>query len=180
MSKGFVGRLKALLPTMSPVLSIGGAVEVKFLNTSEATWQALDIRAKALTLDAAKDHINEALQTPDVDQYVKKGLSARPLYMIIGVASYKKLLMSDTKTREITFSSDLDADVSIAGAAAGPGLSTDKKASSGTDLEIQEECDFAYRVRKFQYTRFRKGLKSANDVTDGSGKIGGSAHEYRG
>lgn len=167
-TEDFSGRLKALLPAISPVFSIGGGVEGKVYHDSGVTLQAMDIHAEVLHRDAAKDHINEALQTPDVDQYVKKGLFARPLYMIIGVASCKKLLMSSTKTREIVFSADLEAEAAITGAEAGAGLSTDKKASAGTDMEIQEDCDFAYRVRKFQYSRLRGVITDAKDVTDGA------------
>lgn len=168
LSKEFAGRLKALLPAVSPVASIGGGVEGNLSDTSEATLQALDIRAEVVKRDAAKDHINEALQTPEVSQYVRRGLYAKPLYMIIGVASCKKLLMSDTRSQEKGFSADVDASTAVIGAEAGAGLSTSTKTSSGADLEVQEQCDFAYRVRKFQYSRFRREIKKATDLTDGA------------
>lgn len=168
LSKDLGGGLKALLPAVQPVLSIGGSVEGKFSDVSEITCQALDIRAEVLKRDTAKDYINEALQTPEVSRYVKRCLYAKPLYMIIGVASCKKLLISDTRTREGAFSAGFDAGTAVVAAEAGAGLWTGKTASSGTDLEVQEECDFAYRVRKFQYSRFRRGFKTGKDVTDGA------------
>lgn len=128
----------------------------------------MDIRAEVLKRDTAQTYISEALQTPEVSQYVKRCLYAKPLYMIIGVTSCKQLLISNTRTRESAFSAGFDAATVAAAAEAGAGLSTGKKASPGTDLEVQEECDFAYRVRKFQYSRFRRGFKTGKDVTDGA------------
>lgn len=88
--------------------------------------------------------------------------------MIIGVATCKKLSMSHARTRESMFSADLDANLAVLGSEAGVGMSNGNKASLAVELEIQEECDFSYRVRKFQYSRRRRVIRKAKDVTDGA------------
>lgn len=72
LSKDLGGRLKAVLPTISPVVNTGGGVEARFSDISEATINALDIRAEVIKRGAAGEYINEALQTPEVSQYVRK------------------------------------------------------------------------------------------------------------
>lgn len=168
LSKELGGRLKALLPTLSPMVNIGGGVEGRFSDTSEATINASGISAEVIKRDAAGAYINEALQIAKVSEYVKRGLWAKSLYMIIGVAKCKKLVMGDSENQERTFSTDLDANLAVMGLEAGVGSSMGNKVSLGTEVEIQEDCDFAYRVREFQYSRFRKGFKKATDVTDGA------------
>ncbi|KAG6362259.1 hypothetical protein INS49_010489 [Diaporthe citri] len=126
------------------------------------------IRAEVVKRGAAGEYINEALQIPEVSQYVRKGLYAKSLYMIIGVATCKKLSMSHARTRETMFSADLDANLAVLGPEAGAGLSIGNKASSAVELEIQEECDFSCRVGKFQYSRRRRIIREAKDFTDGA------------
>lgn len=40
--------------------------------------------------------------------------------------------------------------------------------STGSQLEIQEECDIAYRVREFQYSGLRERVRKSRDVTEGT------------
>lgn len=58
--------------------------------------------------------------------------------------------------------------LAAAGIEAGAGVSTGRKAAAESELEVQEECAFAYRVREFQYSRFRRGIKTVGDVIEGA------------
>lgn len=35
-------------------------------------------------------------------------------------------------------------------------------------MEVEEECDFAYRVREFQYSRRKRGIKNTKDWLEGA------------
>ncbi|KAI1125136.1 hypothetical protein F5Y10DRAFT_247734 [Nemania abortiva] len=167
LSKNIGGRLKAVLP-VNPFISAGGGVEAERTKQLEATVDALDVRAVSIMPDTAKEYINRALQTPGVVQYVKEGLWARSLYLIVGTASCRRLVMGDTQSREIKVSAEVDAGIMVSGVEAGAGVSKGQKISAGSELEIQEECDFAYRVREFQYSRRKGAIKRTEDWTKGT------------
>ncbi|KAJ8127840.1 hypothetical protein O1611_g5794 [Lasiodiplodia mahajangana] len=167
LSKNAGGRLKAMVP-INPLISAGGGVEAERIRQLEATVDALDVRAVAIMPDTAKEYINKALRTPKVVQYVKEGLWARPLYLIIGTATCRRLVVSDAQLRENKVSVEADVGIAGLGVEAGAGISKGHKASAGSEMEIHEECDFAYRVREFQYSRRRRGIKRTEDWVKGA------------
>ncbi|GAW11382.1 hypothetical protein ANO14919_007260 [Xylariales sp. No.14919] len=167
LSKNAGGRLKAMLP-FNPFVSAGAGIEADRTRHLEATVDALGVRAVSIMPDTAKDYINRALATPRVVQYVKKGLWARSLYLIVGTATCKNLVVGDTQSRENKASAEVDVGIIASGVEAGVGGSKSQQASISSEMEVQEECDFAYRVREFQYSR-RKGLiKSTKDWAEGA------------
>lgn len=166
-SKKTGGRLKALLPC-SPVASAGGGLAMDVSSSVESTIEASRVRAVAMMPDVAGEFVDEALQLPRVVEHLRKGFFAEPLYMIVGVATCKKLFLGSTSSRGGSGSLDLDASVSVAGVEAGVGASRDRKASTEFAVEIDDECDFAYRVREFQYSRRKKRIKKSVDVTEGA------------
>ncbi|KAI0102722.1 hypothetical protein GGR51DRAFT_277922 [Nemania sp. FL0031] len=167
LSKNAGGRLKAMLP-VNPFVSAGAGIEAERTRQLEATVDALDVRAVAIMPDTAKEYVNRALRTPRVVQYVKEGLWARPLYLIVGTATCKRLVMGDTQSRENTVSAEADVGIAGLGVEAGAGISKGQKASAGSEMEVCEECDFAYRVREFQYSRRRRGIKRTEDWVKGA------------
>lgn len=124
MSTTHGGHLKAMLP-------VPAAIANAETSSAQAILDALDIHAESIVPDTASAHINEALSVPAVVNYVRKGNSAKPLYLIVGVATCKRLSTGDSSSRRRT------------------------DASVGSELEGKEECVFAYRVKKLQYSSGR-------------------------
>lgn len=167
LSKEVGGRLKSVLP-VSPLVSAGGGAEASQSGSAEGIVEALDVRAEIVMPDAAKDYMDRALLSPRILEYVREGLFARPLYLIVGVATCRKVVSGDTIVREKKGSLEADIGVTGSGVEAGIGVFGSKTASTGSQMEIQEECDFAYRVREFQYSRLRKRIKKSRDVLEGA------------
>ncbi|KAK5635127.1 hypothetical protein RRF57_010839 [Xylaria bambusicola] len=167
LSKNAGGRLKAMLP-VNPFASAGAGFEADRTRQLEATVDALDVRAVSIMPDPAKEYINRALATPRVVQYVKEGLWSRPLYLIVGTATCRKLVMSDSQSVEKKASAEADVAMTATGVEAGTGFSKGHQASVGSEMEVEEECDFAYRVREFQYSRRKKGVKRTKDWLEGA------------
>jgi hypothetical protein len=161
------GRIKALLP-FSPIASAGGGVSASSARSVEATVEASGVRAVAILPHNAQDYFERALQEPCVLEYVRKGIFSKPLYMIVGVATCQRLTMGDASSRKRSGSVDLDASLPAGGVDAGAGVSSEKGSSADSDREVVEECDFAYRVREFQYSRLKKRIKKSANVTDGA------------
>lgn len=161
------GRIKALLP-VSPVVSGGGGIDAKVSRSIEATVEALSVRAKAVLPNNAKSYMEKALQAPPILDYVRKGIFAEPLYMIVGVATCQRLTMGDSSSKIRSGSVSLDAALTVGGVEAGVGVSREKGKSAESEREVTEECDFAYRVREFQYSRRKKQIKKSDDFKDGA------------
>lgn len=172
ISKSSGGRLKALLP-FSPMASAGGGLSANISNSLENTIEGSHVRAVAIMPDEAAEFVNEALQLPRVIEHVKKGSFGEPLFMIVGVATCRRMCLGSSSSKGRSGSLDLDASLTVAGVEAGAGISRDKTSSGGFEVEIDEECDFAYRVREFQYSRWKKRIKKSRDVTEGA-MFGGS------
>lgn len=167
ISKNIGGRLRAMLP-VNPFLSAGGGVDANWSTGLEATVDALDIRAEIILHDTASEYVNNALKMPSVAAYVRKGLFTPQLYMIVGVATCKGLVMGDADKRGGDFSLEADADLPPAGVGAGAGVSRGNQASRGSGVQTQEECDFAYRVREFQYSRSKRAVNKGKDWAAGA------------
>lgn len=167
LSKTHGGRIKALLP-FSPIASAGGGVGATSSRGVDATVEASGVRAVAVLPQTAQEYLERALQAPRVIDYVRKGLFSEPLYMIVGVATCKGLYVDDASSKTRSGSIDLDASLTVGGVEAGIGLSREKGSSADTEREMAEECDFAYRVREFQYSRRKKRVKKSANVTEGA------------
>lgn len=167
LSKTHGGRIKALIP-FSPIASAGGGVGATSSGSVDATVEASGVRAVAVLPHTAQDYLEKALQAPRVVEYVRKGVFSDPLYMIVGVATCKKLIVGDSSSKARSASVDLDASLTVGGIEAGIGVSREKASSADTEREVAEECDFAYRVREFQYSRRKKRVKKSANVTEGA------------
>ncbi|KAH8788226.1 hypothetical protein F5883DRAFT_531657 [Diaporthe sp. PMI_573] len=167
LSKTNGARLKALLP-FSPIASAGGGVSASSSRSEDATVEASGVRAVAILPHHAQDYVERALQAPRVMEYVRNGVFSEPLYMIVGVATCQRLVMGDASSKTRSGSVDLDASLTVGGVEAGIGVSREKGLSADSEREVIEECDFAYRVREFQYSRRKKRIKKVVNVTDGA------------
>lgn len=177
LSEGHSGRMKVVPPTLFPAVSAGVGIGMRASEDIEATVEALGIKAEIVMPAAAKEYIDEALLTPKVSSYVRKGMFSRPLYLIVGVATCKQLVMGDSASREHAFSAEADVSLTAVGLDIGAGASAGKKTAAESGSEVQEECAFAYRVRKFRCSTFRRIIKEGDDdVAEGAlfGRDGGN------
>ncbi|KAI1371032.1 hypothetical protein F4677DRAFT_320792 [Hypoxylon crocopeplum] len=165
LSKDVGGKLGAVLPTL-PFLSAGGSLEASRSRNALATVEALNIRAQIISPDTAKEYMDRALLNPRVVEYVKGCLFAKPLYLIVGVATCSNFTGSDTRSTARSASGEVEVDAG--GVQATAGVSTGRQGSVGAEYVVKGECDFAYRVREFQYSRRRKVFKKSSDVVDGA------------
>lgn len=122
LSKNAGGRLKAMLP-VNPFISAGAGIEAERAKQLEATVDALNVRAVSIMPDTAKEYINRALATPRVVQYAKEGLWSRSLYLIVGTATCRKLIMNDTYSWENKASVEADVGITASGIEAGARIS---------------------------------------------------------
>lgn len=171
-------RLKAVLP-FSPVASAGGGLSGEVSRSVEDTVEAEGVRAVVIWQDVATDWVNEALQLASVAKHVQRWAFGVPLFMIVGVATCQRLRMGRARSQGLRGSLEVDGSVGVGGVEAGVGAWRDKAAAGGFEVEIDEERDFAYRVREFQYSRRRKQVKKSADVTAGAmfGNGGGDGND---
>ncbi|KAI3396873.1 hypothetical protein diail_11577 [Diaporthe ilicicola] len=167
LSKTDGGRVKALLP-FSLIASAGGGVGATLSRSLDATIEASGVRAVAVLPHNAQGYMERALLAPKVIEYVRKGIFEKPLYMIVGVATCKKLYVGDASSKTRSMSADLDASLTVGGIEAGTGIQREKKNSANSEREVEEECDFAYRVREFQYSRRKKQVKKSGNFIQGA------------
>ncbi|KAI1146081.1 hypothetical protein F4825DRAFT_209352 [Nemania diffusa] len=167
LSRNAGGRLKAMIP-VNPFISAGAGIELDRTTQLDATVDALNIRAVAIMPDTAEEYINRALATPRVVRYVKEGLWARSLYLIVGTATCRNLVVGDTQSQGNKVSAELDAAILALGLEAGAGVFKGQEASASSKIQVEEECDFAYRVREFQYSRRKRGIKKTKDWVEGA------------
>jgi hypothetical protein len=167
LSKKSGGRLKALLP-VTPLASAGAGFEATASGSIESTVEALDIRAEIIMPYTATSFVQDALSTPEILSYVRDGLFAKPLYLIVGVATCKKLFIGDTVAQDREASVQGNASLAGSGIDVEAGVSKARNSSAGAELHINTECDFAYRVRQFSYSKLRKKMVKSVDVTDGA------------
>lgn len=99
--------------------------------------------------------MNEALKNKNVKEYAKKGLFCKPLYIIVGTAAASKLSIKEHQSKKNKASDSVNF-AAPGGVMEGEGqASHESKAGFDSELEVGEECDFAYRVRGFfYYSRF--------------------------
>ena len=139
------------------------AVEGRWKHDVSTTVRAMDVKAEAFMPDNDDDYMTRVLKIPRVVKYVKDSLFSKRLYIVVGVATAKKLYIKETVTHQQT-----------AGASGSFGLPAvargeadaehDATANVVMELEVGEECDFAYRVRQFTYSKMR-GLRNKGDYT---------------
>ncbi|KAI1140172.1 hypothetical protein F5Y05DRAFT_377435 [Hypoxylon sp. FL0543] len=163
---GDVGaKLSALLPIL-PWAGGGGGVEGGRSRNVQAMVESQNIRAQVILPDTAKEYMDRALLNPRVVEYAKECLFTKPLYLIVGVATCSKSTASETRTGRRNVSAE--AAVSAMGAQVSGSVLAASQGTVGGEYEVGQECDFAYRVREFQYSRRRKAFKKSKDAVEGA------------
>ncbi|KAI1418455.1 hypothetical protein F5Y13DRAFT_149202 [Hypoxylon sp. FL1857] len=165
LTKDIGGRLSALIPAL-PWIGGGGGLEGGRSKNVQAVVESQNIRARVILPDVAKEYIDRALLNPRVVEYVKECLFTKPLYLIVGVATCSKLTAGETRSGKRNAS--VEAAVNAMGAQVSGSVLAASQGSVGGEYEVDQECDFAYRVREFQYSRRRKVFKKSRDVIEGA------------
>ncbi|MCJ1324280.1 hypothetical protein MMC10_000942 [Thelotrema lepadinum] len=146
----YASLLKIAQPLLDAALGVGG----KPSKDRKLFVDEMDVTAKSFLPD--REYMDASVEVPCVQQYVKECYFSKTLYIIVGVASARKL-----GTEEVT------SQGSGTEAAADSQHGVSKKAVSG--LKFEEVCDFAYRVRKFTYRKLRKNkVKTKGDWSEGA------------
>ncbi len=155
-----LNKAAANVPVFSSIAA-GAAVEGHWRLDVTTTLRAMDVQASSFIPD--DKYMAQALQAPRVAAYVKATLYSKRLYIVVGVATARRLYMKETVTQPQMAGAPGPAGVpAVADGAVGAGHNS--TANVRSELEVGEECDFAYRVRQFEYSKIR-GLRSQGDYT---------------
>ncbi|KAH8755237.1 hypothetical protein BGZ57DRAFT_963245 [Hyaloscypha finlandica] len=130
---------------------------------------AANIKAKIFLPDKA--YMDTCVDVAGVREHLKGKKSSVPLYMIIGVATANKVDIEEESSREISggVAGGLDAVPAVPGLQAQAEVQASNTRNAASTLKIEEECDFAYRIREFSYWRHRRSkVKDKGDRTEGA------------
>ncbi|PTB38350.1 hypothetical protein M441DRAFT_60593 [Trichoderma asperellum CBS 433.97] len=116
---------------------------------------ALDVNSKIFLPD--KEYMNASMEAPGVQEYIKNCSFSKKLYMIIGVATAKKLHISEVSSKQRSAGVSVTVPY-MGGSGLGSTAGGRHKSSqiSGSEVDVEQECDFAYRIREFTYWRYRR------------------------
>lgn len=157
-----------LIKVAQPLIGAGITLDGLLSKDRTTIVNALDVKAKIFLPD--KEYMNASVEAPGVQNYVNDCNFSKTLYMIVGVASAKKLIVEEETSQQRHVGAGAMAalpESSGAEVVLESSHGSSKKAVLG--LTIAEECDFAYRVREFTYWRHRKHkVKSKDDRTAGT------------
>jgi hypothetical protein len=108
--------------------------------------------------------MNEALKNAEVIKYIK-GLFGNALYIIVGMATASKLLVKENRSAEQKAALSTNITPPVTETEFDAKVSYEKKAEIKSEWEVGEECDFAYCVRKFNYSKMR-GLRKGENYSE--------------
>ncbi|KAH8587055.1 hypothetical protein B0O99DRAFT_656556 [Bisporella sp. PMI_857] len=157
-----------LFKVAQPLLGAGLSINGKLSKDRKTIVDALDIKAKIFLPD--KEYMRASVELAGVQDYIKDCNFSKTLYMIIGVASAKKLSIDEETSQQDS---------------AGAGITAAPQGGSGTEvtvegqdhrsketvsgLKVEEDCDFAYRIREFTYWKHRSNkVKMKDDRSAGA------------
>lgn len=156
--------LKVVTPN-SPLFRAGVKVEGRSSDEVKTTVEALNVKAEIFIPD--KSYMDEALARPEITAYVKDSVWAKALYVIVGVATAGSLAVIEEQSGERNVFLSTNASFTGTGTEIDGELSHSTKAEGGSTLKTEQPTDFAYRVREFEYSKFRLPRKF-NDKGDRS------------
>lgn len=143
-------------------VSAGASADAHREQTSSMTVDALHVKAEVL-LQADKKYMPEALKGQGVLAHLRGIYFSKPLYMVVGVATAGRY--ARIETRERNSGAGASGHANVEGVAKGEtGFKHKAGARGNTELEVEDMCVFAYRVRQFSYIKFL-GLCDKGDRT---------------
>jgi hypothetical protein len=160
--------LLKVVPPNSPLFSAGLKAEGRSSNEVKTTVEAMNVSAEIFI--PGKPYMDEALGRPEITAYVKDGAWSKSLYMIVGVATAGTLAVTEEQSREMNVALSANASVAGTGTELAGELSRGTTAKGGSKLKTENATNFAYRVREFDYLKFRPSgkFKDRGDRTEGA------------
>jgi hypothetical protein len=167
LSNGSGALLKIVAP-ISPLLGAGLKAEGSSNDAVSTFVDAINVKAEICLPE--KSFVDEALAKPEVVKYAKTGAWAKSLYMIVGVATAGSLAISEEQSHEVSAGINANAAMAGTGTEFEGDLSGKSNATGTSKLETGNATDFAYRVREFNYSKFRVSgkWKDKGDYIEGA------------
>jgi len=158
ISTTFTSNLSALLKAdapANPLASAGAKIQASSNKDVKTTVDAMNVCAEVFI--PTEGYMDEALATPEVIKAVAKDLKfTKSLYIIVGVATAGSLKEKEEISEESKASMSMNVSLAGSGGGGAAELEGGKKANRDMERDIDQECDFAYRVREFEYSRMRR------------------------
>ncbi|KAJ5738482.1 hypothetical protein N7493_001637 [Penicillium malachiteum] len=142
----------AKIASSIPLIRAGFSVKGHSSQDPKTTVEMMNIRAKSFT--PSDEYMEEALKHPQVVKYTQETHFRKRLYMIVGVATANKVTFNEIQSTKAGMSASAKAgapqaaDIEI-------GASHSSEVRFKAEWEVEEECDFAYRVREVKYSKSR-------------------------
>jgi hypothetical protein len=170
LSSNLSALLEAVVPA-SPVAEAAAKLQADKLKSAETVVKAMNVRAEIFL--PSEDYMDKALANPKVIAYVKGGDLAfsRSVYIIVGVATAEKLSLKETLQKQASASAEAGASAAGGAAKGKLALSGGHKEKTAIDRQIDVDCDFAYRVREFIYSKWtwkKDKWSKGEDVSEGT------------
>ncbi|KAM0710562.1 hypothetical protein Q7P35_002233 [Cladosporium inversicolor] len=161
------GILKAVPPS-SLLFSAGLRVEGRSSDEVNTTVEAMNVSAKIFIPDMS--YMDKAFKQPEISTYLESSLWQKSLFMIVGVATAEDLGLAENWTHENTVigSANVSLQKSVIGFAGEP--SHGIVAGHNLRIKTKQTIDFAYRVREFDFKKYRPGnkIKAKGDWSKGA------------
>ncbi|KAK4206534.1 hypothetical protein QBC37DRAFT_393410 [Rhypophila decipiens] len=125
---------------------------------------AVDVRATVFI--PSKEYMDEALRHKRVQEYARKGAFGKSLYVVVGTATAGQLSVREGKSAGRSI--EASAVAALPGGLGEAEATFERRRDAGTEteFEVDEACDFAYRVREFFYSKLRGRLDDKGNFTD--------------
>ncbi|KAK6362669.1 hypothetical protein TWF730_000124 [Orbilia blumenaviensis] len=155
-------------PTWAPLIDMGVLAEVERTKDYQVIVNTEAVTAQVFL--PAEQWLSNLLKDPQIVRHIQEHFFPT-LYVIIGVATASRVSISEKGSRGYNTTLSSSASITPAGVGANVGVSdgacssTSAKYSTPPDRRV----DFAYRVRKFEYSKVRRKLKAQyKDITEGA------------
>lgn len=149
-----------------PIISAAASMGAKWGQDPQSTVEALNVRLKELT--SVPEYMDEAMKNKAVIEYARNGLFAKSLYVVIGVATANELSSKEKSSAKSGANASAKAGVPQ-GVDIEISASHSNESGSKVELEVGAECDFAYRVREFEYQKYRRSkVREKGDYIKGA------------
>jgi hypothetical protein len=144
--------LLELVPPANPIADAAAKLKADKSKSSETVVEALNVRAEIFL--PTDEYMKDALTDSKVIAYVKEGVAfSKSVYIIVGVATAEKLNLKETLEKEASASGSISASIASGAAKTNAELTGGEKGKIAIDRKIEVDCDFAYRVREFIYSK---------------------------
>ncbi|KAK6215427.1 hypothetical protein QIS74_08446 [Colletotrichum tabaci] len=158
--------LKAIMPTQLPV-NLGGSISGGREKDIERKVDAYNVRASVFKPSDA--YMETVLQIPRVASHLRRSwLGSDSLFIIVGVATAQNLTTDNKTTRGYNAGVGANAAVPLAAVETEAEVNYAHGEATTIGTTIDHEVVFAYRVREFTISRYRKKLKDQGYVTAGA------------